>query len=254
MRLALFTPGAYIWPVHRSFEAFLASLAMPACDAADIISSPAYPAVIQADSPPQGLPPRLDERLIRLHRELYDAMLRPLSSFRREQRGFTECFWADLQGTAFDALLNAFLYYFLRREAAGMPVVTGLSVFRTVFFNHEAAEPAHWLYTAEQRLAAERDQAPVFSAVFRAPMHTRVQDLAFVINSALDRSPSGPGWITGKITRGLDGLCLVRCECGIDAGALSAGEAWQKGYREEIRRSVARVFGWDGLVSQEAAA
>ena len=163
MRLALFTPVAYIWPVHRSFEAFLASLAMPARDAQDVASSPLYPATVQADSPPQGLPPRLDERLLRLHRSLYDAMLRPLGFFAREHAGFSDYFYADLHGTAFELLLSAFVFHFIRREARTLPVATGLTVFRTTFFNHEASEPAHWVDTALSRLAPERDAAQLWN-------------------------------------------------------------------------------------------
>jgi hypothetical protein len=254
MELALFTYGAYIWPVHRNFEAFIAALGFPADTADSLADSSVYPAQLRptiaaGDAP---LPPRLDQRLAGLHRDLYDALLRPIELAVREQRSFADFFWPDLRGTAIDSLLGAFTYMFVRRVPAEMPVAAGLSVLRAVFFNHEVDEPAIWLGTAVQRLAAERAQTTERGLEFTAPGWTRVQDLAFVVVGERDRPAGGPGWITGSIQRLEDGLCHVRAEYGLGAG-------WDEGavgsdaltrLDTEAQATIESVFGW----RQESAA
>jgi hypothetical protein len=249
MQLALFTPGAFIWPVHRNFEAFVVSLGAPALDAADIDSAPCYPARIRTDSAVHALPPRLDERLTLLHRELYDALLRPAEYFAAEQRSFADVFWPDLRSTAVDALFEALIFFFLRRTLDGLPVRTGLNALRAVFFNHEAAEPALWLAAARERLAAERQGWPAYPVNITAPPAARVQDLAFCIHTGRFRPPQSAGWVTGQIRREFDGRLRVDAQCGLDP-ALDARERApqlaQHGpvLQAEVAQALRRVFGW----------
>jgi hypothetical protein len=255
MKLALFTPGAYIWPVHRSLEAFLASLGAPARDELSVLGSSVYPATFEAEPPLAGLPPKLDARLLQLHRDLYDAMLRPLGYFSNEELCMADYFWPDLRETSIGQLLNAFLFYFTRRTGAGVALTTGLSVIRAVFFNHEQAEPEHWLYTSTRRLVHLRPAAAEHSLIFLAPASARAQDLAFVINSVLGRPSSSAGWITGAIRRWPDGLCRVEAQCGLDPALDTAEKIAVATPRieAEVAAVVRRVFGW-GAMSQEAAA
>lgn len=255
MKLALFTPGAYIWPVHRSLEAFLASLGVPARDELSILGSPVYPATFEAEPPLTGLAPLLDTRLLQLHRDLYDAMLRPISFFSAESLCMADYFWPDLRQTSIGQLLDAFLYYFTRQTGAGVPLTAGLSVIRAAFFNHEQAEPEHWLYSSTRRLAHLRCNAAEHAMSFAAPFRARVQDLAFAIHSMRRRPPSSPGWITGAIRRTPDGLCRIEAYCGIDpdldtkdklAAALPQIET-------EMQSVVRHVFGWDEMESEAAA-
>jgi hypothetical protein len=255
MKLALFTPGAYIWPVHRSLEAFLASLGAPARDEPSVLGSPVYPATFEAEPPLRGLPPRLDARLLQLHRDLYDAMLRPIGFFSAEKLCMADYFWADLRDTSFGQLLDAFLFYFTRRIGAGVTLTTGLSVIRAVFFNHEQAEPEHWLYSSTRRLAHLRLAAAEHTMNFNAPVRARVQDLAFVIHSAQRRPPSSAGWITGAIRRWPDGLCRAEASCGLDPALDSAEKiaAAAPLIEAEVEPVVRRVFGWDAMDSEVAA-
>jgi hypothetical protein len=255
MKLALFTPGAYIWPVHRSLEAFLASLGAPARDELSVLGSPLYPATFEAEPPLKGLPPQLDARLLQLHRDLYDAMLRPIGYFSGEELCMADYFWADLRETSIGQLLDAFLFYFTRQIAAGVTLTTGLSVIRAVFFNHEQAEPEHWLHTSTHRLAHLRLAAAEHALAFDAPVRARVQDLAFVIHSELGRPPSSAGWITGAIRRWPDGLCHAEVRCGLDP-ALDTPEKLTAAaplIETEVKPVVRRVFGWDALDSEAAA-
>lgn len=254
MELALFTYGAYVWPVHRNFEAFVAALGSPADTADHIADSSVYPAQMRpaTAAPDLSLPPRLDQRLARLHRDLYDALLRPIELAVSEERSFADFFWSDLRGTAIDSLLGTFTYMFVRRVPADMSVAAGLSVLRTVFFNHEVDEPAIWLGTAAQRLAAERAQITERRLEFAAPGWTKVQDLAFVVVGERDRPAGGPGWITGSIQRQDDGHCHVRAEYGLGAGWAenAAGEDALIGLDIEAQATIEAVFGW----RQESAA
>jgi hypothetical protein len=255
MKLALFTPGAYIWPVHRSLEAFLASLGAPARDELSVVGSPVYPATFEAEPPLSGLAPQLDARLLQLHRDLYDAMLRPIGFFSAEELCMADYFWPDLRETSIGQLLEAFLFYFTRQVGAGVALTTGLSVIRAVFFNHEQAEPEHWIYTSTRRLAHLRNTAAEHSVKFNAPIRTRVQDLAFVIHTALGRPPLGAGWITGAIRRGPDGLCRAEMHYGLDPALDSEQQPASAipAIEDEIKSVVRYVFGWDATDSEVAA-
>ncbi len=255
MKLALFTPGAYIWPVHRSLEAFLASLCAPARDELSLLSSPLYPATFEAEPPLTGMPPRLDTRLTQLHRDLYDMMLRPLHYFEREERSLAEYLWPDLRETSCGQLLEAFLYYFTRRTSAGVTTLQGLSVFRAVFFNHEQAEPEHWLHSSEHRLGQLRSGFETCSHSFVAPPATRVQDLAFAIHSGLERPPTSAGWITGTIRRWPDGLCHVETACGFDPAVATAEQRLMAAPQlaNEMEAALRCVFGWQDPAVEVAA-
>lgn len=255
MKLALFTPGAYIWPVHRSLEAFLASLCAPARDELSIQGSPLYPATFEAEPPLAGLPPRMDARLMRLHRELYDMMLRPLHHFATEQRCLADCLWPDLRETSVGQLLEAFMYFFTRRTIAGISSPVGLSVIRAVFFNHEQAEPEHWLYTSEHRLRQLRDNFDTCDISFTAPPAARVQDLAFVVHSGLERPPTGSGWITGAIRRRPDGLCAIEARCGYDPALTDPGQRLLAAPRlgAEMEAVLRCIFGWEITAVEPAA-
>jgi hypothetical protein len=246
MQLALFTPGAYIWPVHRSFEAFIASLGTPANGANLLAGSPAYPARQFTDSALHGLPPELDRRLTSLHRAIYTALLRPVAFFRREPSSFVQYFMPDMLGTAAVDLVSAFTYYFVRRPATELGVVSGLSVLRAVFFNHEAAEPGLWLHNSLKRLEDERAPARPFAIQFSAPAQAREQQLAFTLVSDRLRPAGGSGWITGSLRRHTDGLVRVQAECELDLSldtppALAAAAPQLE---QEIRQAVGSVFGW----------
>ena len=254
MELALFTYGAYVWPVHRNFEAFIAALGSPADAADNLADSSVYPAHLRPAMATHdlSLPLRLDHRLARLHRDLYDALLRPIELAVSEERSFADFFWPDLRGSAIDSLLGAFTYMFVRRVPADMPVAAGLSVLRAVFFNHEVDEPTIWLGTAAQRLAAERAQIAERRLEFAAPGWTKVQDLAFVVVGERDRPAGGPGWITGGIRRQEDGHCYVRAEYGLGAGwdESAAGDDALTELDTEAQATIEAVFGW----RQESAA
>lgn len=249
MQLALFTPGAYIWPVHRNFEAFIASLGAPAIDATDIASAACYPARVRTDSAVSSLPLRLDRRLTKLHRDLYDALLRPGDYFAREERSFAEVFWPDLRHTAVDALFEALLFFFLHRSLDGLPVKAGLNALRAVFFNHEAADPALWLAATRERLTAERAAWPAHRVMLSAPPAARLQDLAFCIHTARFRPPQSAGWIVGRIRREFDGRLRVETECGLDPSLEGPEQEAQRArvaveLTAEIGSALHRVFGW----------
>lgn len=252
MELALFTHGAYVWPVHRNFESFIAALGAPAAAADAIVESPAYPADARTAGSVRGLPARLDQRLAQLHRDLYDALLRPIELAERERRSFADFFFSDLRGTAVEDLLAAFTYYFIRRVPAEMPVAAGLSVLRAVFFNHEVDEPGIWLSSAVQRLATGRSVVPERRVQFAAPGWAKTHGLAFVLVSERDRPAGSPGWITGQVQRQQDGRCQVRAEYGMGpslAARAVEDELWSR-LDGEARTVIERVFGW----GEEAAA
>jgi hypothetical protein len=255
MQLALFTPGAYIWPVQRSLEAFLASLAIPARDELSILDSPLYPAAQAAAELLAGLPSRLDARLFELHRDLYYAMLRPSRSFRSETRCMADYFWEDLREAGIGALLETFMAYFTQRTGEGLSVAGGLSVVRAVFFNHEAAEPEHWLYSSLRRTAHLRAGIDRHDCVFTAPARARTHDLAFGIHDGLHRPPASAGCITGAVRRQPDGLCRVEAGFGVDP-SLSGDPHREHVLQEasgEVRAVVERIFGWDRPRAEAAA-
>jgi hypothetical protein len=246
MDLALFTDGAYIWPVYRNFEAFVAALGVPGCAAEGLAAATIYPARARTDSAVHGVSEALDRRLESLHRELYDALLRPVEMYAAEPRPLAEAFWPDLRGTNVDRLFAAFMYFFVHRSPAEMPVAMGLKVLRSVFFNHEAVEPTLWLVSALERVSAERRRLEARQAEFAIPETSRIHNLAFTLLMDNLRPTGGPGWLTGRITRKPDGTGRVRVVYGLDPSlqgvavpddvlARLDAEAWA---------GLARVFGW----------
>ena len=240
MKLSLFTPGAYIWPIHRNFEAFIAALG-DAGDEPAAVAHHNYPAELE----------RLDKRLTSLHREVYDALLRPSEFFENETAFMDEYFWPDLRHTAVDNLLGIFMYYFAGQPASQLAVPAGLNVLRSVFFNHEASEPQHWVHTSLARLAYLRPVLRMHTVSFTAPRTARLDDMAFGISADPLRPPAGTAWITGRARRTLDGLCQVRAECIVDPslGEAELPEHVSATMDEEIRTSIADAFGWPAEVS-----
>ena len=111
MELALFTRGAYIWPIYRNFESFITALGIGGNEIEEPVSGPLYPARARTGITSHSLPPALDKRLRRLHRELYDALLRPVEVYENDSTSLAEYFWPDMLDTAVDDLLSAFFYY-----------------------------------------------------------------------------------------------------------------------------------------------
>jgi hypothetical protein len=246
MKLAVFTPGAYIWPVHRSFEAFIASLACPASGTASLADSKVYPAFRSDLAVRAGLPEALDSRLVRLHRELYDALLRPVEHFEKTSAGIADTFWPDLKNIPAGELFNAFLFYFLRRDIDDIPVVSGLAVLRAVFFNHEAAEPEHWLHSAQQRLRSERCEWPCGQISLQAPTSAQLSKMSFVIHSDRFRPAHSPGWITGLVERTTAGRCMINASYGLDPSLLYSEQprSTTEAIEQEVLSSIRYVFGW----------
>jgi len=251
MELALFTPGAYIWPLQRSLEAFIASLGAPARGVASCIDSPLYPAG-QPSSVPISLNPRLDERLARLHRDLYDALLRPHGHYAAADPCFAATFLPDLRGTAAEELLDAFFYYFLGRTGESVTAQAGLSALRAVFFQHEGALPELWLTSARRRLAGWRAGSGTERLELAAPLSARLGPLAFSLHAALDRPASGPGWLSGEMRRRPDGRVSAQVEWLRHRENETAHAA--PAVEREVTVLLCRVFGWDGATVVRGAA
>lgn len=252
MELALFTPGAYIWPVYRNFEAFIAALGVPSADVDELRAGAVYPARQRTDSATHGLPPDLDQRLAKLHRDLRDALLRPVELFARQPLDFANYFWPDLAGTSTDQLLSAFVYYFVQHTARDLSVAAGLGVLRSVFFNHENVAPALWLQTAADRLATHRTWRNTRELQFSAPASSKHHNLAFVVAEDTRRPAGGPGWLRGRLQRQTDGTCRVTVEYALGPsleGVLVPNEVTANLDRQ-ARRALSTVFGW----VEEAAA
>jgi hypothetical protein len=188
----------------------------------------------------------MDRRLVKLHRDLYDALLRPAEMYARDRRDIAACFWPDLSGTNLDALMSAFLYGFIQRGASETPVMMGLNTLRAVFFNHDASSPELWLHTARRRLRGECREQPLHEFSFAAPTYAKLHNLDFVINSELDRPAGGAGWLTGGARRQLDGTCLVTASHGLDPSVDSRNIPQNVGseLELEVRAAVGCVFGW----------
>ncbi|MBN2080715.1 hypothetical protein JW859_00770 [bacterium] len=246
MDLALFTDGAYIWPVYRNFEAFIAALGVPGCDAEGLDAAPIYPAHERTDSAVHGVSDALDRRLETLHRDLYDALLRPVEMFEREPRPLAEVFWPDLRGTNVDRLFAAFMFFFVHRSPAELPVTMGLKVLRSVFFNHEAVEPSLWLTSALERVGAERRQLVARQAEFKIPETTRIHNLALALVLDSRRPAGGPGWLTARITRKSDGAARARVTYGLDPSlhGVALPQAVLARLDADAWAGLARVFGW----------
>jgi hypothetical protein len=252
MELALFTSGAYIWPVYRNFETFIAALGAPAGAARTIAASSTYPAATRTDSALHGLPERLDARLAELHRELYDALLTPPGSKRWMALPFALRFLPDLTGTPAEWLLDAFFFYFLGRSAMEVTAADGLDALRAVFFNHEAVEPGVWLYRSRERLAGLRQDYPTARIGFTAPRGAKLTDLAFAIAADRNLPPRSGGWLTGRARNQDDGRLHVTAEYGLDPSLATSGPAPElRSQLDAAARDVLeRVFGWQ----QEACA
>ena len=121
MKLALFTPGAYVWPVERSFEGFIHSLGGYGTDADSVATSTAYPADSLADHQAE-MPAALSARLVQLHRDLYDALLLPMEYFRGSELSLADKFYPDLAGTRVGALVNALMFFFTRYSGVEISV------------------------------------------------------------------------------------------------------------------------------------
>jgi len=251
MELALFTPGAYIWPLQRSLEAFIASLGAPGCGAASCVESPLYPA-LQPSTVPLSLSPRLDERLARLHRDLYDALLRPHTHFAAAGPCFAATFLRDLRGTAAEELLDALFYYFLGCTGESVTTHAGLRGLRAVFFQHEGALPELWLNGARRRLAGSWASGGAERLELTAPLQARLGPLAFSLHAALDRPASGPGWLSGELRRRSDGRLDVHLEwlCHPGDEIVRVAPAVER----EVTATLCRVFGWDGATVMRGAA
>lgn len=245
MRLALFTPGAYIWPMQRSFEGFIGALGAPGQPASDVYSSPCYPIAKGIRSEAQTMSGPLSDRLCLLHRDLYQALLAPPEIFQDSQESIASRFWPDLVGTNLDSLVNALMYFFTWTSGPGVTVSKGLAVFRAVFFNHEASEPEHWVHSSLERIAAERVELPQHSLSFSGPVKPVVDNLAFCIIAEHHRPPSSAGMLRGRMSRGTDATLNVTVSCGTDPQ--SAGQPLTVSKDEldhELRKAVSRVFGW----------
>lgn len=247
MKLALFTPSAALWPVLRNFDVFVAALGAPRADAERISTSALYPL-----EPRELLPAydgELEQRLKLLHHELYSALLRPAEVYARDPRSIGEAFWPDLRGTSIDALLEAFLYYFLRRAGDDVSVADGLSVLRAVFFNHAASDPHLWIHAAEQRLAGLREVFPTVQVEVATPLASRWQDLTFVVNEREGAAPAGAGWFWGTLRRRPDGRVVATAECGIDPSLAASGR--ERDAADLVQRSLCaeldRIFGWQRI-------
>jgi len=245
MELALFTPGAFCWPVQRSFESFIATLGTPIYPARSLSSSTLYPLRMR---PPLSAtqPGAFDQRLISLHQDLFKALLKPVHYFRNTKQSIAQFFWPDLISTAVADLISALMFYFVRQTAMELSVVQGLAVLRAAFFNHEVADPRLWLTTTKQRLKDE--QAPWQSLSFEldAPFTARESNLELVIAGDRDRPHTGASWIVARTQPTAAGRIVIKASCGLDPSldpatippevrALIQTEVWNQ---------FATVFGW----------
>ena len=246
MELALFTRGAYIWPVYRNFESFIAALGRSGNGAESAATDTVYPVSETRSEAELTLSPALDSRLASLHRELYDALLRPVEAFTNEQQTFAQRFWPDLLGTAIDDLMSAFFFYFIRQSANDISIMDGLNVLRAVFFNHEAVEPALWLGSSIDRVASLRHARRCRRIQLAAPADAKLHNLAFVIVADGKRPAGSPGWISGQIQRAANGLSQVSLEFALGPALKSVmlPEEVQARLDREICGHVDQVFGW----------
>lgn len=227
MQLALFTSGAALWPVTRNFEAFIASLG------AGAHSGP------------------LDRRLRQLHRELYEALLRPGDTYADQGACFAGHFLPDLEGGAPDQLMEALLFYFLRRRRSEVSIPLGLSALRSVFFNHETSSPELWIEAGFERLSAQRAAFPEFRCSCPAPLGAREQDLVFCIANGASRPARSAGWITGRLRRQPSGFVGALICCGLDPSLEdpAALELARPALASELQAALWASFGWAGQVA-----
>ena len=250
MQLALFTPGASIWPVHRNFEAFIAELGAAACDAVDLLDSSAYPVSSRSESGVSSLSGRMEYRLFELHQDLYRALLRPAEFFHAERRSFAEMFWPDLIGGPAAQLLSTLVFHFIERPAEDCSVNAGLRVLRSIFFQHEMADPSLWIHTARENLASLRGDWSSIGLQFDAPASSRLHDLGFSVLNHAERPVESSGWLSGRIHRLAGGQCRVELRCGADRGMLASDPGLlHKRCLADARASLAAIFGWQGVAA-----
>jgi hypothetical protein len=247
MELALFTPGAYIWPLHRNFEGFIAALGEPVADCADIFHSPHYPARHFTETGFSGMSERTSQRLIELHHDLYSALLRPVEFYAGSGQTLPELFWPDLAPTPAGDLLDAFYFKFTGMPVAGLSAVDGLNVLRSAFFNHEAALPELWLGNTLTNLAPLRQVRAELTASWTVHGGARLRDLAFALITSQGRSHLGAAWLSGRLRRESDGHLCATVQIGIEPGLASEPSrltAVQPQLEHEAQAAVAHVFGW----------
>lgn len=245
MQLALFTPGACIWPVHRNFEAFIAELGGQSAEAVDLLDSPAYPVSAKSESGVVKLSERMDYRLFQLHQDLYNSLLRPAEFFHGETRSFAECFWPDLIGTPAADLLSALVFHFIERPAEDTSVNHGLRVLRSVFFQHEMADPSLWIHTAREKLSGLRGDWSFTEFQLNGPPASRLDALEFSVNGMRDRPVNSSGWFSGRIRRLETGECRVELRCGADRGMLQVDrETLIAACRKDVLGYLQAIFGW----------
>jgi hypothetical protein len=190
------------------------------------------------------MPAALSARLVRLHRELYDALLRPVEFFRGSRQTLAECFYPDLQGTQVDSLIAALMFFFVRYSRVEVTVPRGLAVFRAVFFNHEAADPALWLYSSLERLKADRNPRPAATLTIEAPPGARVQGLTFALTGAHNLPPTSTRMIIGEARRSTDGHVSIKAEYGLDPSVQQQSGEHLAHVRSEVAECINSVFGW----------
>ncbi len=254
MELALFTPGAYAWPLHRNFEGFIAALGEPVADCADVFASPHYPARHFTELGFSRMSGRTNQRLLELHHALYQALLRPVELYAASSQTLPELFWPDLAPTPVGDLLDAFYFFFSGAPASALTAVDALNVLRGAFFNHEAALPELWLGHTLENLAPLRRHREEASFSWTVQSGVRLKDLSFALIAERGRSYFGTAWLSGRLRRDPAGHLLASVHYGIEPG-LAADPAQLALARPlleaEARTAVQQVFGWDGA---EAAA
>jgi hypothetical protein len=254
MELALFTPGAFTWPLHRNFEGFIAALGEPVADCADVFTSPHYPARHFTELGFSTMPARTNQRLLQLHHDLYHALLRPVEFYAGSPEPLPGLFWPDLAPTPIGNLLDAFYFVFTGAPAGALSAVDGLNVLRSAFFNHEASLPELWLGHTLENLAPLRRYREELSASWTIQGGAKIRDLHFGLITECGRSYLGAAWLSGRLRRDQAGHLIATVRIGIEPGLAAEPEqlAQAKPRLEgEARAALAKVFGWDGA---EAAA
>jgi len=187
-----------------------------------------------------------------MHRELYDALLRPVEAFAHVEESFSGYFLPDLETSIAGELLDAFMYYFTHSTARELSVVDGLTVLRGVFFNHEAVEPTLWLHGSLERVKHLRRRISLRQMAYTAPPLARLSDLVFCVSPGRNRPAGGSGWLTGRAKRELDGRCHIQLEYGLDP-SLNPNNLPQRVTEQldaQASEAISAVFGWEcGVVS-----
>lgn len=250
MQLALFTPGACIWPVHRNFEAFVAELGGAGTDSVDLLDSGCYPVHARSESGVQQLSERMDYRLFKLHQDLYNSLLRPSEFFHGESRSFADRFWPDLIGTPPADLLSALVFHFIERPAEDCSVNAGLRVLRSIFFQHEMADPNLWVWSARENLSGLRGEWSWIPLTFNAPAASRLHDIEFTVHGMRERPADSSGWFSGQIRRNDRGECRVALRCGADRGMREHDPArLSEASLQDCKRYLSAIFGWQGVAA-----